>query len=80
MRIPKITNGEFVKHCFGRPEVESNGKPTKIRSCGMKYGFVSEERAKYARSRMKSGRDLHSYRCIWCNLWHLGHDKNLLFR
>jgi hypothetical protein len=45
------------------------------KSCESKkrYGTVAEAKSAAWRSRVKTGDDIHDYRCPFCHKWHLGH-------
>lgn len=55
-------------------------KSNRDRVCGNKKGFSNFTQAKKAIARMKKDKtalagNMNIYRCVYCHLWHFGHNS-----
>jgi hypothetical protein len=78
MSVKHITKEEFNNHCFNGPKFKNNSAFLKIRTCISKFAFISKEYAEIARKKMKDYNRLHSYKCTYCDYWHLGHVRDAM--
>jgi hypothetical protein len=57
--------------------------PHRDRMCTNKHVYLTRSEAVRAAKRIRkrdgeSGRTVRQYRCKYCNLWHVGHNKTLM--
>lgn len=79
-KIKKVSLSDCIRHFNKEVQDEHIRTPQyrKNRACLSKTPFLSRDKADGTCERIyqRSGEKFHSYKCEWCNLFHIGHDKS----
>lgn len=66
--IRKVSLKEINKRFQSKVNIE-NPQYIKMKECGSKKQYFSKEQA----DKRNPGKEMHSYKCNFCNFYHLGH-------